>query len=88
MGTEMALREDEHTSGSMRLKLVKGVLHYGEPASFSDTNHNRLKMFRFGHPHAINVSDEVAHLLYVQGFLILYTASAIAPHMYKSAKKA
>jgi hypothetical protein len=59
----MALREDEHTRGSMRFELVKGVIHYGEPASFRDTMHNTLKMFRFGYPHSINVSDEVEHLL-------------------------
>ena len=83
----MALREDEHTRGSVRFELVKGVLHYGESASLSDSNHNTLKMFGFGHPHSFNMSDEMSHLS-IQGFLILYTASAIAPHMYKIAKKA
>jgi hypothetical protein len=57
--TEVALREDEHTRASMGFELVKGVFHYGESASLSDSNHNTLKMIGFGHPYSFNMSDEM-----------------------------
>lgn len=41
----MALREDEHTRASVGFELMKGVLHYCETTSLSDSNHNTLKMF-------------------------------------------
>ena len=40
----MTLREDKNARASMRFELVKGALHYSEPASLSNSIHNTLKM--------------------------------------------
>jgi hypothetical protein len=63
VSTKVALRKHENSSGSVRLKLVKGSAHYCEPAPLSDLIHNSLKMRSFGDPYAFYMADEVLHLV-------------------------
>lgn len=63
MSTKVTLGENENSRGSLGFKLVKGSAHDCEPAPFSDSIHNSLKVSGLGNPNAIDVSDEVLHII-------------------------
>ena len=69
MGREVTLGQDQDARRPMRLKLVKSSIYHRKPALFSDSIHNVLKVAGLGHPHPVNVTDEVLHLITKLGTL-------------------
>ena len=61
MSAKMALRENQHSRCPVGLKLVKSSGHNREPAPFSDSIHNSLKVKSLGNPNPFDVSDEMLH---------------------------
>jgi len=62
MSTEMALGENQDSRCPMGLKLVKSSGHNCEPAPFSDSIHNTLKVGSLGDPNPFDMTYEVLHL--------------------------
>jgi hypothetical protein len=59
----MALGKDEDPSGTKRLKLVERSSYDREPALIGDPIHARFELCRGRDLHALEVSDEVLHLV-------------------------
>ena len=62
MSAEMALRENQDSCCPMGLKLVKSSGHNCEPAPFSDSIHNSLKVGSLGDPNPFYITYKVLHL--------------------------
>jgi hypothetical protein len=61
VSAKVALGKNENSRGPMGFKLVKGSAHDCEPAPFSDSIHNSLKVISPGDPYTFYMPDEVIH---------------------------
>ena len=69
MGREVTFGQEEDSRRAMGFKLVKSSGNYVKPGPFSDSIHYYFKVVSPGYPHAIDVTDEVLHLIKYLGAL-------------------
>lgn len=61
VSAKVTLRKYENSRCTVRLKLVKSSGHNCEPALFSDSIHNSLKVTSLGNPNPFDVTNEMLH---------------------------